>query len=471
MTSETGVFWLPDDPDTKLPGHLAIAENGTPTLELHGAITPSMKVVDHNEKTGAYTMEPADDPADLVIHGFLESSPRQVTLVDCMTTRRSEVHFTRVPLDQHKLIANVMLRGAHVPGKSATFTGVRIRVGDIDTWAGLGGFSREDPEDGGITVNVRRVNLPSVTTSAGEKLSIKEEIGASWGSLAESRIVRSVWLQADSLGPLTLQEIDRSFASPFASYLSFALGADTPLTAMQVKHDEDWLEVRHSGIEGEPARPVQRGDVLLPLHSAGLEILGSFLRVYEKTGPAAPVIANLLPRGSNPNIETQVVELTTVAEGVHRALFPEDVRMSQDEAERLQALVAAAVAQEDGRLQQIVNGSVSRIEEASYKQRLKRLAEETATALPGVCGKQNRWVTSVYNARNSFAHRTQGFLEEASIEEFYAVSQSLRWVLLGIMLLKSGVSAETLAARVQQNQQYGLFLQHMRSSLPSVYGE
>lgn len=394
-----------------------------------------------------------------------------MTLVDCMTTGRKEVHFTRVPLNQQKLQARIMVRGGHISGRDETFTGVRVRVSDIDTWAGLPGFRREDPDESRVAISLRRVNLPPAETSKGAELSIKEQIGASWGSLIEARIVRSVWIQAEPFGDLTLRQIDRAYVSPIVSYLSFALGADSPLTAIQVKSGEDWLEVRHSGMHADPGQRVQSGDVLLPLRAAGLDVLSGFLDVYEKTGPGAPVIANLLPRGSNPNIETQVLELTTVAEGIHRTLFPEDVRMSEEDADRLRTLVAAAITEEDDRHQQIVNGSLSHLEEASYKQRLKRVVAEVAAAMPGVCGKDNRWVNTVYDARNSFAHRKQGFLEEELIDEFYAVSQSLRWVLMGVLLLQSGLSAETLAAAVQQNQQYQLFLDHMRSSLPSVYGD
>ncbi|MCZ2847459.1 HEPN domain-containing protein [Modestobacter sp. VKM Ac-2978] len=469
MTSETGVFWLSSDPDKTLPGHLTFSDTGTPILEVHGQLTPSMQVISHNEETGATMMGPADEPTDLLVHGLLESTPRRVTLIDCMTTGRNEVHFIGAPLDRHKLQARVMVRGAHLASGEETFNGVRVRAADIDAWASLPRVQRENPEEEGVAVRLARLNLPPVETSKGVKLSLKEQLGASWGSLVEGRITRSVWIQAENLGDLTLRRIDTSFASPIVTYLSFALGSSSPLTALEVQSGEDWLEVRHGGLRPDPGPRVQVGDVLLPLHEAGLEVLSGFLDTYEQVGPAAAVVAGLLPRGSNPNIETQVAELTTVAEGVHRTLFPEDVRMGEEDAERLHALVAAAIAQEDDRLQQIVNGSVSRLEEANYKQRLKRLVSETTEALPGVCGKDNRWVSSVYNARNSFAHRTQGFLEENLIDEFYAVSQSLRWVLMGLLLLRSGVSAETLAARAQQNQQYQLFQDHMRSSLPSVY--
>jgi hypothetical protein len=471
MTSEAGVFWLPSEPDTRVPGHLILPDKGPPTLELHGPLASSQKVVSHNPETGELVMDRIEEPAEVLIYGFLEDSPRLVTLVDCMGIGGKDVLFGLVPLEQPRYQARNTIRGAHISGASETFTAVRIRVGDIDTWASLPSFEREKSTEDAAIIRVRRMNLAPVDTSKGAKLSLVEQIGSSWGSLVEGRIARSVWLQIESFGALTLRQIDRDYVSPIASYLSFALGAYSPLTAVQVKAEDKWLDVRHGGMSPDSPDRVQRGDVLLPLDVAGLDIVARYLDVYEKAGPAAPVIANLLRNGSNPNIETQVLELTTVAEGIHRRLFPEDTRMTEDDAQRLQGLVAAAITKEDDRHQIIVKGSISRLEEASYNQRLRRLVAEVKAAMPGVCGRDNRWVNSVYDARNSFAHRTQGFLDENLIDEFYAVSQSLRWVLMGVLLLQSGVPAETLAARVQQNQQYRLFKNHMLSSLPSVYGD
>lgn len=75
MTSETGVFWLPTNPDNRVPGHLVLPEDGAPTLELHGPLTPSMKVVSRNLETGEIVMEPADDPQDLLFTAFLRTPP------------------------------------------------------------------------------------------------------------------------------------------------------------------------------------------------------------------------------------------------------------------------------------------------------------------------------------------------------------------------------------------------------------
>lgn len=82
MTSEAGVFWLPNEPDNRVPGHVVLPDKGPPTLELHGPLMPSKKVVNHNPETGELVMDRIEEPTDLLIYGFLEESPRLVTLVD-----------------------------------------------------------------------------------------------------------------------------------------------------------------------------------------------------------------------------------------------------------------------------------------------------------------------------------------------------------------------------------------------------
>lgn len=468
MTSESGIFWLATDPENKLPGHLSFTADGAPLLSLHGHLTPSMQVIAQDPRTGVTTYGPADDIPNIVVHGLLEQSPRRVTLLDCITTGRTEVLGIGVPLRTHTMRAAIMLRGGYVAGREETFSGLRLRTAGIDGWAGLPPAQAE-VSDEAVAVSLPVVTKVRETTSKEVELSIYTHVSSSWGSSTEGRVKRSVWIEVGSFGGLTLRELDRNFASPIASYLSFATHSHSRVTAMQVRTGNSWLEVRHSGIRQDTPN-LKNGHMLLPLSVAGLEVLSGFLNVYEATGPVAPVIANLLPGGSNPNVETQVLELTTIAEGMHRSLFPMEVRMSLEMADRWKEVISEATIGAEPRHRQAITGLLSRLEEAGYRQRLQRLALEVEEAMPGVCGNTSRWVKIVYDARNLFAHRTHGFLELAKIDEFYAVSQSLRWVLMGVLLLHSGLSADLLAARLREAEAYRWYLINMHSTLPPVFG-
>lgn len=210
-------------------------------------------------------------------------------------------------------------------------------------------------------------------------------------------------------------------------------------------------------------------EVLLPLSTMGIHVLAKFLDLSNQLNPLAPVVADASSGLQRSTVETQVLELTTVAEGLHRSIYTEDLRLSPEEAERIRGSVTTALASEPERHTKIVQGLLQHLESPNYKTRLNRLASVAETLMPGVSGNKNEWVKRVDKARNAFAHRAQGPLSREDVDEYYAISQSMRWVLIAVFLVNSGVSVEDCSARIQENSRYRQFLRNMNSSLPSVF--
>lgn len=466
MVTQSGVFWLANRPEKKVAGHLYVDDDGRPSLEVHGKLVVGNELHSHNDDTGEMSRA-ALEPTDLLILGLMIDMPRRVTLTGCMAVGGHGVLGIGMELEEQKIHVGVLIRGAHVAGSAQVYSAARVRVADTDVWANFPPIQRAAGE---AAISAPDLDLPTAETASGVLLSIDENTGGTFGSLTEGRLTRSISVQVDSFGDLRLRQIDREYATPITSYLRLALGTNSPLTGIEVNHEGTWLQVQHPGVRRNVDSTRKSHQVFLPLATAGLEVIGEFLEVYKKTGPVAPVLADLLPGGSSLNLETQVLELTTIAEGVHRNLYIEDERMPTEDAERIKRSVAKAVEGEIDRYRQIVNGSLSYLQEANYKTRVKRLASEVAQAMPGVCGNESRWVKVVSDARNSFAHRKENFLPEQTTDEYYAVSQSLRWVLTGNLLLKSGVPAETLSIATRSSALYQQFLRNMKGALPSVYG-
>jgi hypothetical protein len=452
MVTESGVFWRSDRPEKKVPGHLAIAENGRPSLEVHGKLIGGEELRSHDADSG------------VLIFGLMMGARRKVTLVDCRDNGGAEVFGMGADLQEQRIHVGVSIRGAHVTGATEVYSAARLRVAGTDAWANFPPIRRA----GGTGIVAPDLDLPETETPAGVVISIDEDLEGTMG-VAGGRLTRRIWVKVAGLDNLTLRQIDQEYTTPIASYLRLALGAKSPLAGLELEYQGQWLRVQHPGLPLDAEPTVERGHVFLPLASAGPEVIRGFLDVYKLTGPVAPVLADLLPGGDNLNLQTQVLELTTIAEGVHRNLYKEDERIPEEDAERIRALVKTAIKDESERHRQIVGGSLSYLEEPNYKARMKRLAGEVSTALPGACGNEARWAQVVSDARNSFAHRKEGFLTDESVDEYYAVSQSLRWVLVANLLLRSGVSAETLARATRDNNRYANFLHNVRSALPSVY--
>lgn len=472
MDTESGLFWRPDDPETVVPGRLMTTDDGVTKAELMGPITPAMKVQSHDPDTGLTTMVPADDPTNLIIHGVVAGGPNAVSLIDCWTSSRTTTDTRAGPIEVQTVQAGRLVRGDFISGNDARFTGVRLRVAGIDAWAGLPGGRIEKGEDGRVALHLDPFNVASVTTASGAKLTLNQQMATRWRASGEITAKRAVWFQLTDLGERSYRQIDAEYVTPIVGYLSFALGASLPLTALQLLYGDNWVSVTHGRMTAEPVEPPSNREVLLPLRVAGLDVVSAFLDVYRKVGPAIPITQDALSNERNATLDTQVLELTTVAEGLHRDLYPEQERIPKDDAARVRDLIAEALKDEsDPRFKDIASGTVLNfLAEPNYKSRLKRLAEDIKEAMPELCGDQKKWIERVNDARNSFAHRKSGFIDESLIEEMYVISQSLKWLFWGVVLLTSGVTAETLKERIEQHQRYYHFLQNARETVPTIYG-
>jgi len=176
-------------------------------------------------------------------------------------------------------------------------------------------------------------------------------------------------------------------------------------------------------------------------------------------------------------IETSVLELTTVAEGLARRLWPDAVRMSREEATQARELVAAAFAQQPAELAKVVDAALGYLEKLSYPERLLQLATHAESIVPDVLGVRtaegvpSRWKALVCDARNEFAHRLKGdWLDNDRIDQYLLVAGSLRWLLTAVLLLETVLPAESLAAQFRQHQPYQLFLRQAKDWFPYVYG-
>lgn len=400
---------------------------------------------------------------------MLVSSPRPVTLVASSTVGREQVMGAGVDLEEQTVSALYLVRGAHISGRDETFTAARIRVANIDEWANLPGFSVSVDSSDQVHLTYKRPVHRSAETACGATVRPSESLRRSWPQPTGGHITRECWLLAEGFGEMTILEVGRRYLTPIVSALNICIGTPSPVTAIQFRSTDDWCDMWHSNIREAPEKPLAVHDVLLPLSVMGIDVVANFIDISRLTGPVAPVIADADSGLRRSSLETQVLELTTVAEGVHRSLFEDEWRFTRAEADWIRQLVATALCLEPDRHRQVVRGFLTHLEEPNYKMRLRGLSGMAEELLPGVTGKTNRWVALTDRARNSFAHRTQGFLTESSVDEYYMVSQSLRWVLIAVLLIQCDANTEECARRVRENPQYRQFLRNMKDAVPQVF--
>lgn len=469
MSVENGLFWLPHLPNVTVSGRLIVDSDGATHVELLGSITPEYEVVSHDETTGEFTTVPAKDPADFIIHGLVADTPRAVSLLECRTSRRTTTHAAAGVLEQQTVRAGRLLRGHHLTAADR-FTGLRLRVAGIDAWAALPDAIVTRGEDGRLEVVLEPLTVTKVETTCGAELTLN--VRSAWRqSGGRTSTERETWIQLTKISERAYRQVDAEYINAILSFLGLAIGKSVPLSAVQVLHGTTWVTVIHPGITDGPATAVTSHDVILPLAYTGLSAVSAFLDVYRLVGPAAPITRDALSNQRKTTIDTQILELTTVAEGLHRRLYPQQERMSKEDAKRIRSLIADALKHEtEPRYVDVAKGTVlGFLNEPNYKSRLEHLSNEATTATPGLFGNQQQWIKRVYEARNSFAHRTSGFIDETQIDEMYAISESLTWMFWCLLLLRSKIAPETIRERIAQHQPYQYFLRNARETVPSIY--
>lgn len=450
-----GRFWLPERRENAVSGRLTLLEGSRARLELDQAVTPLLREVDREEQaSGTRTFvlrESGPDLEFLDVHGVLEDGTL-VALVDAVESRRE----TGGGYDRQSLRARSVMLGGHVSGRDALYTRMRLSVRHLETWATL---PYAGPE----------ASSP-VSLGDGGWLALEQSAGTMRSPGHGGRLGQLTWLRLVDLPPMRAEELDRRFVTPLASLLSLAADTDCPPVAVEVAtgSDEPWLTVHHSGLQAPAAEPWPWYRQLLPLHLLGLERLATWLGAVERLGPLPTVVARATAKAGG-TLETQLLELTTITEGLHRRVFSDSRRLSEEQEEAARRAVSTAIAGLDDEAQTAVKGAMQHIGEPSFSQRLVELAGCVEPAVPGVTGQTHRWKRCVTDVRNEFGHRFRGFLQTARIDELAAVRESLRWLLTGLLLLQTGLPPAELATRLKDHQPYVFFLLQARNRLPGVF--
>lgn len=363
------------------------------------------------------------------------------------------------------------IRGAHTAGSDEEFTGTRLRLQNLDSWANHSGFRREVESDGTITLSYRRPEVSPAALSTGALLTFRFVAAASTPTAQGGHIRSETWLQIEGGPAAAWRDLDRQIVTPLSSLVGLCtLKRCLPVQVEVQNAQGEWLEVIGNGLINQDRQAVSQWDVLVPYRVLTLNGIARWIEQVDRLGPLPPVVADAVARQSELKLETQVLELTTVAEGLHSRLFPDERRMDDETVREIRKRVREALRVQDERDRNVVNGVLTHLHEPSYRRRLYQLAELSEKLLPGATGDTVKWSKRVEVSRNRFAHRAHGFFTELNIDEEATVVESLRWVLAGVLLTQTEVTSDLVRSRVGSLQSYQLFLSRARTQLPSVYG-
>lgn len=472
-----GRFWLQGMPESEaITGRLFLEAGSHPLLELDGALTPltqetSRRRLPDGSEVVTSTLIPPQELAgqSLTIHGDLETG-ELVTLPSAFTAGWTE---RGTGYQSHRLQAFYALVGDHVNGTDALFTRVRVRIRHLDAWASLRGFAfTPDPAAGKYTLAFEKPEVPQAAQASGARVALEQVTGWEGPDVSGGRLERKVWLDVLDVPPATYRDIDRTIVKPLVNLLTLSVSPECPVIALEVSADPDqpWLTVHSAAMKPAAEAIIPLPRILLPLAETGMEGVAKWLDSVVRLGPLPSGVARAASTRDNP-LETQLLELTTAAEGLHRLILPQRKRMTDDQAQEARNKALEAIKGLVDDVRDAVQAALGHLTDQSYPRRLLDLAEHVGQAVPGVTGNTALWKKGVVNARNGFAHALEhGFLNQDNAEGSIAVLQSLRWLLTGLLLLQTGVGPDTLGHRFKDHESYQLFLAQARTWLPVVYG-
>jgi ApeA N-terminal domain 1 len=445
-----GQFWKADEEKNRVSGRLYRTEDGI-RIQLFEDLRPGPSYVPIHQEGQDPVFQVVDSPdrdMPINLHGRIGQMVGSITAYDCMTVR-SQTDLFDSGVGEYILAPRGVIFGAHTAGEKQQYSGVRLRTRDLDEWASVAGFFSSRADDGTRTLSFRMPQFEPITLATGANLTVSQTTRLRGPSVRGGSMEREVWLQVADLQPSTWQEIDRQIVTPLSTLVTLCLGEVNDVSGIQLTVDgENWLTLGSNHIRYTEPR-TERLEKLVTLHDLQFDGVAAWLNKVEHLGPLPPVVARFSARQVTAKLETELLEMTTVAEGLHMRLFPGEKRLDDAICEQVKNRVLGSVEGLESRVKDILRGMLTHLHEPGYVSRLKGLAQMVEQTAPEICGKVNKWAEEVSAARNKYAHRTAGFLDEASIDTLVTVLESLRWLLRCILLLEAGVAESLLATRLR----------------------
>lgn len=445
MEPMDGTFWQIDTPERHTPGNLVVGGDDAPALETEAAIFIERQFKVLSRTTTGSVIAHSGDPEDLVadfeertIHGDLADG-RPVTLVQAQGgTRR--LGFLRDPSQgSQQFRARYAVIGELVTVEQL-YQAIRFRVVGPSWW----GAAEDDAQ----------------TSDGGRLRFYRDDEGARWFEFTPSV-------------PMTFGDLDSGVINAVTTLTQLATMGDAADAGVHVRLEADgpWRDV-HRGRDSveDSSRP------LLGTEHLTAERFATWIDFRRETQGLDAAVLDELPGVA---IQTHVVTLASVAEGLHRRLFGsakrrvESLSNNKIAAMRRAAREAALTKMEgseftdDDRAEftRAVSEAFGHINDQTFRSRMDDMLADAQRAIPSLGAAFDDWSGAVTMARNLMAHQPalpDGVDPDQFLDLLIALSYSIAWVLRTNLLVKARFDPATLRQGYGDSSSYGHHLANTR---------
>jgi hypothetical protein len=450
--SLVGNFWQVETPDRVVRGTLTLDPGRGPTLEIVGRLFDELSYpVEFHPSGQIKRLAARADPDDRVkdweprnIHGVLDDGT-PVSIVGAQGHMQHPLSITNLEYRQAFRTLRHAIVNQHIDDRT-TFHSCRFRLtGPI--WY--------------------QTSQSEASTADGGRLLVTHE-----GDFCLFEFVPTK--------PMTIKGFDQRVLSPAATLASIvtANASGTNDFYVRLESNSRWREVHRK----DESVPRGTHELLGSTHLTA-ERFARWIDFRIRSGALDAAAVD----GTHGAIETEVLTLSAVAEGLHRALFGERKRvpaLSKDDlrharrAARRAALMRlrdlgrgerAPLADTDlAEFTRAMNDAFAFLNDVTFRTRMADLADIAQAAVPNIVSDFADWPKAVKDARNILAHQgTQPPGE--TLDQFHdlliALGYSISWVLRTVLLNTAGFDSPTLVRAYEEFSRYNQHLANARNLL------
>ncbi|MCV7000691.1 HEPN domain-containing protein [Mycolicibacterium alvei] len=442
-----GTFWQIDTTERRVPGQLLTGGDDRPTLETDKAIFIERRFSFTRTPTGGAMVAISGDPEHHVadfqertIHGELADGTR-VTLVGAQGGSR-RLGFLREPSEAHQQFrARYAVIGEHIKADEV-YHSVRFQVVSASWWG--------DAED-------------EAQSLSGDHLRIYNEDGTRW-------------FEFTALTGATLGDLDSGVINAVTTLIELATTNEVTDANVQVRTEAEgaWRIVDRGQQSVKKS-----GHPLIGTQHLTAEKFATWIDFRHETQGLDAAVLDDLPGVA---IQTRVLTLGSVAEGLHRRLFGQGEKrvkgLSSSRIEKMRRLAREAAltrmtepeySDEDrAEFGKAINEAFSHINEQTFRSRMEDLLTDARRSIPSLGAGFADWPNAVSTARNLMAHQPS-LPDDVDADQFLdllvALSYSIAWVLRTNMLNKAGFDVPTMQEGYRDSSSYGHHLANTRMLL------
>lgn len=443
--NEGGKFWIAGKPEHQVGGTFNAEPDAELRVALSGNLTPDPRLTIRHDPQGQFTECAVSGSVEswvesfrpTTLHGQLDSS-MLVTLLDA--------HNYGSPSGPADYRASAAIFGAHV-NDDQLYRAVRFRM-DRSDW------------------------LKHLTD--GESSVVEDDKSA----LSVQASDDGNWLVYQSFEPATLRQLEIRVVSGCLALLQLALYPDKDRTIgeteVQIERGGPWLPVLGQGLCSD------RGEVenkpLLTPESLGIGSYAKWIALHSKLDGLTWVVA----RPFMGAVQTQVLLLTTLVEGFHRALdgyekskFPGIKKQVLTRIRNAAEKAAKEAAATEGLPESTAEKATLTLHtEVSFQERARAIVDEVcASAAPEIKESVGDLPKRIKTARNDLAHQDQKGASkplDQRVLSWLVVSDSLAWVLRCLLLLRAGIAPDLLHERLLASQRFEFYLANTAQHLEDI---